>query len=86
MAVQAVGLGFRQEIQGNNLTLSFLPGYVQELPARAYYQLGIVNMTGAILKTSVCKLMRAERVVGQGSVKNHKMVRILEKGFISKDL
>lgn len=43
-------------------------------------------MTEAILKTSVCKLMTTERVVGKGSVKNHKMVRILEKGFISKDL
>lgn len=66
--------------------MSLLPGYVQELPARAYYQLGIVNMTEAILKTPVCKLMRAESVVGKGSVKNHKMVRILEKGFISKNL
>lgn len=41
-------------------------------------------MTEGIFKTSVFKLMRAERVVGKGSVKNHKMVRKnLGKRFLS---
>lgn len=62
---------------------SFHPHYVflclqsQELPARVHHQPGVIN--GSHLKTSVYKHVGGERVAGNGSEENHKMLKILEK-------